>query len=368
VDEASTGKPAAALGGPRGVPATLRWDGDEQGALLLLDQTHLPHEVVYRRCSTAEDVSRAIRELCVRGAPAIGVAGAYGLCLGTRDAQALPLEAFLQQVAVVANAMASVRPTAVNLQWAVRRVQRVAREHPANDPSQRWAAMLAEAHAIAREDVEVCRRIGEHGAGLIRDGATILTHCNAGALATVGWGTALAALYVAHEQGKRFRVYADESRPLLQGARITAFELAAAGIDVTVICDAAAASLMERLGVDLVLVGADRIAANGDTANKIGTYGLALAAHHHNIPFYVAAPSSTFDLSLPSGREIPIEERDAQEVRRVGGQEVVPPGVGCWNPAFDVTPAGLIRGIVTERGVLEPVSEQNIRKIFGSGT
>jgi len=224
--------------------------------------------------------------------------------------------------------------------------------------------MLAEAQAIAREDAEVCRRIGQVGAPLVPDGGGVLTHCNAGALATVAYGTALSMLYAAHEQGKRFQVFAGETRPLLQGARLTAFELAAAGIDVTVVCDSVAASLMRAGRVQMVAVGADRIAANGDVANKIGTYSLAVAAKHHGIPFYVAAPLSTFDLTVADGDGIPIEQRPEEEIRNVCGRQVVAAGAGCYNPAFDVTPAALISAIITEKGRLKPVTGKNIQDFF----
>jgi methylthioribose-1-phosphate isomerase len=235
------------------------------------------------------------------------------------------------------------------------------------DAATLWQRMLAEAHALAREDADVCRRIGENGAALIPEGGGVLTHCNAGALATVAHGTALSLIYTAHRQGRRFRVFAGETRPLLQGARLTAFELAAAGIGVTVLCDGAAASLMRAGEVQLVVVGADRIAANGDVANKVGTYALALAAKHHNVPFYVAAPRSTFDLSLSSGDQIPIELRSPEEIRSFGGRPVVAPGAGCHNPAFDVTPAEFITGIVTEACLLEPVTGRRIREFFDQG-
>jgi methylthioribose-1-phosphate isomerase len=247
------------------------------------------------------------------------------------------------------------RPTAVNLAWAVRRVATVGSRAATSEAA--WNAMLAESHALACADVEACRRIGEAGAHLVPEGGGVLTHCNAGWLATVRYGTALSPLYVAHERGRRFHVYADETRPLLQGARLTAYELRAAGIDVTVLCDNAAASLMQAKKIQLVLVGADRIAANGDTANKIGTYGVAVLARHHNIPFYVAAPVSTFDLSLKSGAEIPIEQRSELEVRKCGGAELVADGVSCLNLAFDVTPAELITGIICELGITKAVTE-----------
>ena len=346
------------------LPSTLEWSGGADGTLRLLDQTLLPHRVEMRSCETAEDVWQAIRELCVRGAPAIGVAAAYGLCLGSRARREQDREEFLTHVRAVGAYLESSRPTAVNLAWAIRRVTKVAEQCSAGSTASLWETMLEEAHATAREDAESCRRIGEIGAHLIPEGGGVLTHCNAGALATVAYGTALSPMYVAHEQGRRFRVFADETRPLLQGARLTAFELEAAGIDVTVLCDGAAASLMRSGRIQLVIVGADRIAANGDVANKIGTYGLALSARHHGVPFYVAAPLSTFDLSLSGGDAIPIEERPEGEVRAVAGVEVVAPGARCYNPAFDVTPAELIRGIVTEKGLLEPVTAKNIEDIF----
>lgn len=354
---------------PRGdlgnLPPTLEWTGGVEGALTLVDQTVLPHEVTMRTCRTVEDVWEAIRVLRVRGAPAIGVAAAYGLCLGTRDAAHATAAEFADKLERVGEYLCECRPTAVNLAWAVRRVTDVARQH--EDPAQAWAAMLAEAHAMAVEDAETCRAIGEVGAELVPDGGGVLTHCNAGALATVAWGTALSVMYVAHERGRRFKVYADETRPLLQGARLTAYELAAAGLDVTILCDGAAASLLRSGRVDLVVTGADRIAANGDTANKIGTYSVALAAQAHGVPFYVAAPLSTFDLSVASGDEIPIEERPDAEVRGVGARVHAAAEAGCYNPAFDVTPAEMIAGIITERGLLKPVTTANIKDIFAKG-
>lgn len=346
----------------RGLPPTVAWIGGDDGALHLLDQTLLPHRVEVVTCTTAKRVWEAIRSLRVRGAPAIGVAAAYGLCLGTRPASAGSPTEFAAVAAETAQYLNSARPTAVNLAWAVRRTLSAA-ERGVGDARRMWRAMLDEAHAIAREDAEACRRIGEFGSRLVPDGGGVLTHCNAGALATVAYGTALSLLYVAHEQGKRFRVYADETRPLLQGARLTAMELAAAGLDVTVLCDGAAAALLASGRVQLVVVGADRIAANGDTANKIGTYGVAIAAKRHAVQFYVAAPTSTFDLSIARGEQIPIEERSGQEVAEIAGNRVTPDGVGTYNPAFDVTPADLIAGIVTERGLVEPVSAENIGKI-----
>jgi len=347
------------------LPPTLEWVGGLDGVLRILDQTQLPHRIETRSCATVEEVWEAIRSLRVRGAPAIGVAAAYGLCLGLRPWRSLNGAAFVDKLREVGRYLCTCRPTAVNLAWAVERLTRVAQQHGTDTGMELWARLLSEAHALAAEDASVCRRIGENGADLIPDGAGVLTHCNAGALATVAWGTALSLLYVAHERGRRFRVYVDETRPLLQGARLTAFELQAAGIDVTVVCDSAAASLMRAGRVQVVVVGADRIAANGDTANKIGTYSLALAARAHDVPLYVAAPLSTFDLRLKRGEEIPIEERAAEEVLSVGGTRVAPAGVSGYNPAFDVTPAGLITGLVTEKGLLKPVTEGGIREIFG---
>ena len=346
------------------LPQTLAWRGDRDGVLTLLDQTLLPNEVKLRDYRDAEGVWEAIKMLRVRGAPAIGVAAAYGLVLGVRAARDLPRDAFLTKLDEVAEYLNSSRPTAVNLAWALQRMQRFARAHHADTGAALFDALLDEAHAIMREDVETCRRIGEHGATLVPDGGGVLTHCNAGALATAAYGTATSVLYMAKAAGKQFKVYADETRPLLQGARLTAFELAAAGLDVTVLCDSAAASLMRSGAVQMVVVGADRIAANGDVANKIGTYSVALAAKHHGIPFYVAAPRSTFDLSLADGGGIPIEQRSADEVRRGFGPTTVPDGAACFNPAFDVTPAELVTGIVTEVGVIQPVSRAAIARAF----
>lgn len=351
--------------GPLGaLPPTLEWVGGGDGLLRLLDQTLLPTRVATRDCATAEDVWEAIRALRVRGAPAIGVAAAYGLCLGTRPHQSLAADAFFAKVREVGAYLCSCRPTAVNLAWAVRRTSAAADE-AARDGRPPWPALLMCAYQLAREDAETCRRIGENGADLIPNGGGVLTHCNAGSLATVAYGTALAPLYLAHAQGRRFQVYADETRPLLQGARLTAFELSAAGLDVTVLCDGAAASLMRAGRIQLAIVGADRIAANGDTANKIGTYGVALAARHHGIPFYVAAPCSTFDLTLASGDAIPIEQRAADEVRAGFGCPTVPPAAHCYNPAFDVTPAELLTGIITEKGIVQPVTRATIGALVG---
>lgn len=353
------------------LPPTLEWCGGVEGVLRIIDQTVLPERIELRECATAESVWEAIRTLRVRGAPAIGIAAAYGLCLGTRAFRGRSAAEFVAKVREVGDYLCGCRPTAVNLAWAIRRLTAVAERVTARTADACWRALLAEAHRMAQEDAETCRRIGEVGADLIPEGGGVLTHCNAGALATVAYGTALSLLYVARARGRRFTVYADETRPACQGARLTAFELRAAGIEVCVLCDGAAASLIGSGKIQVVVVGADRIAANGDTANKIGTYGVALAAAHQGVPFYVAAPLSTFDRRIPSGCAIPIEQRGADEVRQLGGKCIVPEGVACHNPAFDVTPAGLITGLVTERGIAKPVTVETIDRLFsvaGEGT
>ncbi|NLX21549.1 MAG: S-methyl-5-thioribose-1-phosphate isomerase [Phycisphaerae bacterium] len=341
---------------------TIDWVGGLDGAVEMIDQTLLPEDVKILTCRDVGTLWEAIRSLRVRGAPAIGVAAAMGVVLGTRDA-ADQAELF-ENLTRVCEYLASSRPTAVNLFWALERMRSRAeslRNLPLEELKQ---ALLTEAQAVRAEDAAICRAIGQAGQHLIQDGATVLTHCNAGGLATAEYGTALAIMYAARENGRRFQVYADETRPLLQGARLTAWELFRAGIDVTVICDNVAGSLMKAGRIGLVVTGADRIAANGDAANKIGTYSLAVLAQAHGVPFYVAAPRSTFDLSLENGEAIPIEVRPAEEVSQVFGRVVVPEGVGCYNPAFDVTPARLIRGIVTEQGIIEPVHRDRIREVF----
>ena len=323
----------------------IAWAGDR---LRLLDQTRLPGEIVYVECRDHRAVAEAIESMRVRGAPAIGVAGAFGLALAAREAAAKgePIQTFLKRAA---EALRATRPTAVNLAWALERVlHRLVEAGPAADPA---AVLTAEALAIQEEDLRTNRAIGRAGQVLLADGDIVLTHCNAGALATAGYGTALGVIRAAIEAGKRISVYADETRPFLQGARLTVTELIADGIPTTLICDNMAAVLLRTRRIAAVLVGADRIARNGDVANKIGTYGLAVLARAHNVPFYVAAPMSTYDPKVPTGAEIPIEERDPDEVRRVGGVLVAPPEVPVWNPGFDVTPAGLVTGIVTEYGV-----------------
>ncbi|HSW44041.1 MAG TPA: S-methyl-5-thioribose-1-phosphate isomerase [Phycisphaerae bacterium] len=344
------------------IPRTIQWVGGLDGAVELIDQTLLPNELTILACRDVETLWEAIRNLRVRGAPAIGIAAAMGVVLGVRDTATR--DAFFENLKQVCSHLAASRPTAVNLFWALDRMRRRAEALRSKPLDELKSGLLAEAKAIRDEDAAICRAIGEAGAPLIGDGMRVLTHCNAGALATSEWGTALAVLYVAREQGRQFQVYADETRPLLQGARLTAWELSRAGIDVTVICDSMAGWLMKSGMVDMVIAGADRIAANGDTANKIGTYGLAVLAGAHQVPFYVAAPRSTFDLGIPDGSAIPIEIRSAGEISKGFGRDTVPAGAKCYNPAFDVTPAGLIRGLVTERGLVSPVGVDEIREIF----
>ncbi len=331
----------------------------------LIDQTRLPGSLVYIDCARVEAVADAIRRLAVRGAPAIGVAAAYGLVLGLAGHRAATRDAFFARLRDVSALLAATRPTAVNLRWALDRMARRAEDRAGEPPARLWDALLAEAQAIHREDEELSRAIGRAGAALLADGDTVLTHCNAGGLATAGIGTALAVVYAAVEDGKKIRVLADETRPLWQGARLTAWELQRAGIPVAILCDGAAPSLMARERVGAVLVGADRIAANGDVANKIGTLAVALAARHNGIPFYVAAPSSTLDLSIASGAEIPIEERAAEEVSAPFGEAIAPAGVVVLNPAFDVTPAEFVTAIVLEKGVVRPPYGPALLALYG---
>jgi methylthioribose-1-phosphate isomerase len=347
-------------------PRTIAWIGGTDGFVRLIDQTLLPTRLEYRDCRTIEEIWEAIRTLRVRGAPAIGVAAAMGVVLGMQRVPANGRGGYLPRLREVTDYLRTSRPTAVNLFWALDRMEQKARSLPADWPAERLTrALLEEALAIEEEDRQMCRAIGQAGAMLIRDGHGVLTHCNAGGLATADYGTALAVMFAAAEQGRRFQVFADETRPLLQGARLTAWELQQRGIEVTLICDNMAAQVMKEGRVQLVIVGADRIAANGDTANKIGTYGVAVLAQAHRIPFYVAAPSSTFDLSLPTGDAIPIEQRDPREVTHGFGRQTAPDGIKVYNPAFDVTPAHLIAGLITEKGLIQPVSEPVIRERLG---
>ena len=344
------------------LPATVRWEDDR---LYLLDQTLLPHETHIEEQRDIHQVHESIQRLAVRGAPAIGVAAAWGLCLAMRDRRQLSAEEFLAELQVAAEYLISARPTAVNLAWAVRRLRDSVKALAGDlSSSAIYARMVAEAREIHEEDVMLCQGMGENGAPLIRDGMGVLTHCNAGAMATAGIGTATAPMYVAHNRGVRFRVYTDETRPLLQGARITAWELQKAGIDTTLITDNMAAHLMSQGLIDLVITGTDRVAANGDVANKIGTLGVAILAKHFGIPFYVACPSSTIDLSTPRGTDIRIEERSGNEVTTVGGVRVAPENIRTRNPAFDVTPAGLVAGLITERGIVTEPYGQNLKRLF----
>ena len=343
---------------------SVEWKGGLDGCVRMIDQTLLPLEERVIECRKLEDVEEAIRNLHVRGAPAIGIAGAMGALLGIRDSKAACGEELVAELRRIAEFLAAARPTAVNLTWALERMTRVAEKNISMPPAELKQLLLDEALAIRDEDARMCQAIGKHGASLLNDGDGVLTHCNAGALATAEYGTALAAIFVAHEQGKKLHVFADETRPLLQGARLTTWELMQAGVKVTLICDNMAAQVMKEGRVQRVIVGADRIAANGDTANKIGTYSVAVLAKAHKIPFYVAAPSSTFDLSIPDGSAIPIEYRDAAEVTEGLGRRTAPEGVDVYNPAFDVTPADYITAIITERGIITSPDADAIRRHF----
>ena len=332
---------------------TLSWQGAHDGCLRLIDQMLLPETFLEIDCRTVQEVWDAIKVLKVRGAPAIGVSAAYGIVIGTAGCRTSSREDFAVALKATADHLAASRPTAVNLFWALDRMQAVAANAPDLSSAELHDRLLGEAKAIHKEDAEMCAAMGRHGSVFLADGSGGLTHCNAGALATAGQGTALSLMFDAAANGKKIHVYADETRPLLQGARLTAWELQQRKIPVTVICDNMTAQVMKEGRIQAVVTGSDRIAANGDAANKIGTYGVALLAKAHGIPFYVAAPSSTFDLSLAHGDDIPIEIRDRDEVARGFGRQTVPDSVDVYNPAFDVTPAELITAIVTERGVIE---------------
>ncbi len=339
---------------------TIEWDN---GVVKLIDQRQLPHRLVVEECTTPHQIAVAIKEMHIRGAPAIGVAAAFGLALVAFHSRASKSEELLKELEEAASILRNTRPTAVNLFWALDRVMAKAYSHK-NDLNSLKNAVISEAKFIAEEDVEVNKRMGEYGAVLIKDGDNILTHCNTGALATVDYGTALGVIRTAWEQGKRIHVWVDETRPRLQGARLTAWELQQLGIPATLIADNVAGLLMRQGKVNIVLVGADRIAANGDVANKIGTYNLAVLAYQHGIPFYSVAPTSTIDLSIPSGEYIPIEERDPREVTHIEGIPIAPEGFPVYNPAFDVTPHRFITGIVTEKGVVYPPFDVNLRRIM----
>lgn len=351
---------------------TVWWEEDAEGdAVCIIDQSLLPQDVVYLRLRHEQQVADAIMTLKVRGAPAIGVTAAFGMALALhrlveehrQERRELPLEEVREHMHLVGDLLSSTRPTAVNLFWAIERMQQcVARAIDKQAPPQQIAQLLHdEAQAIADEDFDACINMGTYGATLIADGDSLLTHCNAGALATAGWGTALAPIYIAHKAGKHLHVFVDETRPVLQGARLTAWELKQEGIPLTLITDNMAAHFMRHGEIKAVFVGADRIAANGDVANKIGTYAVAVLAHAHGIPFYVVAPCSTIDLTLASGEYIPIEQRRPEEVTMVRGIEIAPAGVQVANPAFDVTPHTYVTAIITEKGIARPPYEVSLR-------
>lgn len=342
----------------------------DDGVITILDQTKLPSEIVYLEMKTVEDVYFAIKELKVRGAPAIGIAGAYGLFIIARNSKAESIAELVSEVKELGEYLISSRPTAVNLEWAIKRI--ITRINKSLNGSNEMTNtvlidfILNEAKLIHSEDEDTCYMIGKYGATLLDSVDNVLTHCNAGSIATSKYGTALSPIYYLHDRGKKIHVYADETRPLLQGARLTAWELNEAGIEVTLITDSMAAFVMANKGIGAVIVGADRIAGNGDVANKIGTYGVAILAKEHEIPFYVAAPFSTFDLSIVDGDGIPIEERSGDEVAVIGGRRFAPLGVDVYNPAFDVTPSKYITAIITEKGIIRPPFKDNIRKLFMS--
>src|SRR3954466_8894182 len=346
---------------------TIEREGD---VVVMIDQRKLPSQEVYVRCKTAPEVARAIKTMVIRGAPAIGVAAAWGIAIGMRRSTATGTQKFAAEFQKTCDLMASTRPTAVNLFWAIEKMKHAfgTAAQAGHSVDQIKDALDREAERIHDDDVASCRAMGAFGASVVPADARILTHCNAGALATAGYGTALGVIRGAVEAGKHVAVFADETRPFLQGARLTAWELMRDGIQTTVITDNMAGSLMHQGRIDLVVVGADRIAANGDTANKIGTYGVAVLAREHNIPFYVAAPLSTIDLNTPDGDHIPIEERNRREVTHVGGAQLAPAGALIWNPSFDVTPHKFIAGIITERGIFRAPYTESLRNAFAMET
>lgn len=343
---------------------TIEWTDD---AVIMIDQRFLPVREIYVKCRTYQEVAEAIREMIIRGAPAIGVAAAMGIALGARDIRAGSFDEFYREYEKICNVMAGTRPTAVNLFWAVDRMKRFCLSNKDAEIKRLKELIKEEALRICDEDLEINKNIGKNGNPLVPNGARILTHCNAGGLATAGYGTALGVMRAAHDAGKNIEVFADETRPFLQGARLTAWELQKDNIPVTLITDNMAGYFMKKGMIDLVIVGADRIAGNGDTANKIGTYSVAVLARENNIPFYVAAPISTLDLSLKSGDEIPIEERNAREVTHVFDQQIAPGGVKVLNPAFDVTPNRYITAIITEKGVVRAPFDEGLKRVTGKG-
>jgi methylthioribose-1-phosphate isomerase len=342
---------------------TIEWQPD---AVVMIDQRKLPAQEVYVHCKTPVEVARAIKTMVIRGAPAIGVAAAMGIALAMKRSKASGTRQAAVEFNKICDVMAATRPTAVNLFWAIDRMKRAfaAGVQAGESVSELAARLEREARAIHDEDVQSCRDMGRFGATVVPPAARVLTHCNAGALATAGYGTALGVIRAAAEQGKVTQVYADETRPFLQGARLTAWELVRDHVPTTVITESMTAPLMRDGGIDVVVVGADRIAANGDFANKIGTYTVAMMARAHNVPFYVAAPLSTIDLQSPDGSRIPIEQRPAREVTHVGATRLVPEGATVWNPAFDVTPAHLVTGIITEKGIARPPFETSLKALF----
>lgn len=342
---------------------TIRWDGD---AVVLIDQRYLPAKEDYLRCDTADAVAQAIRDMVVRGAPAIGVTAALGIALGLKQSGADDVEDLRKSMDSLTELMAETRPTAVNLFWAIDRMKKRFEELVGDGVADTLDGLEREAVAIHEEDVAINRRMGVHGAELVPDGARILTHCNAGALATAGYGTALGVIYAAKEAGKKVEVFADETRPFLQGARLTAWELHKNEVPVTLITDNMAGHFMAKGEIDMVILGSDRIASNGDVCNKIGTYSVAVLAKEHGIPFYAVAPTSTFDLTIASGKEIPIEERSPDEVTHVHGARLAPEGISVRNPAFDVTPARLVTAIVCENGVAEPPFSESLARLAKS--
>ena len=341
---------------------TIEWQDD---AVVMVDQRKLPAQEVYVQCRTAKEVARAIKNMVIRGAPAIGVAAALGLALGVQRSKVTGTSQLAAEFYKLCELMAATRPTAVNLFWAIERMKRTFAEaaRSGRSPAEIRDAMVSEARRIHDEDVTNCKALGAHGSTVVPDRGHVLTHCNAGALATGGYGTALGVIRAAVESGKQVTVFADETRPFFQGARLTAWELLRDGIETTVITDSMAGPLMRDGKVDVVVVGADRIAANGDVVNKIGTYTVAVLASEHGVPFYVAAPVSTIDLSTPDGSGIPIEERNEREVSHVGGKRMAPEGARIWNPAFDVTPHTLVTGIITERGICRPPFTESLKAV-----
>ena len=342
---------------------TIEWQPD---AVVMVDQRKLPGQEVYVQCKTPVEVARAIKTMVIRGAPAIGVAAAMGIALGMRKSKASGTKQFAVELNKIGDLMAATRPTAVNLFWAINRMKRSfgVGVQAGESVDELKARLEREAMAIHDEDVASCRAMGRFGAEVVPAHARILTHCNAGALATAGYGTALGGIRAAAEQGKVVQVFADETRPFLQGSRLTAWELVRDHIPTTIITESMAGPLMRRGEIDFVVVGADRIAANGDFANKVGTYTVAMMAHAHDVPFYVAAPLSTIDLATAEGDAIPIEQRSAREMTHVGSIRIAPDGAGIWNPAFDVTPHRLVAGIITERGIVRPPYTENLRRLF----